>query len=256
MNTNSVKNTLIASLIAGATSELSVIPICTIQTNYQSQKNLHTHRISISNITKTLYKNHGLKGFYNSSFSGILSQVVSTGSKFTIYEIIKNYRQNDISDIKNNTISGGLAGILSIVFTQPFDVAKNYHQRQRKFIPDIIKNPKILYRGSLQSLSKSLILMSVLYPVNDLCRSHVNDFIEEGSLLKPAISGFMTTVIISPLVHPVDLLKRRAMAGEKLWMGFNPIHYYRGLFINWLRATPHFMVTMITIDSVKKYLSN
>ena len=61
----------------------------------------------------------------------------------------------------------------------------------------------------------------------------------------------MTSLIITPIRHPVDLLKRRRMAGEALWLGFNPINYYRGLIINLVRVTPHFTVTMSMISLVK-----
>ena len=47
---------LFASIVAGATSEFSVLPICTIQTVYQTQKNLNnSKRLNTLQITKNLF---------------------------------------------------------------------------------------------------------------------------------------------------------------------------------------------------------
>ena len=126
---------LCASLVAGGTAEIAVLPICTIQTVYQTQKNLscNTNRQNVFTISKNLYKNHGFKAFYNASISGISNQMVSTGSKFTLYKMIQKVRGTETKDITNNIVNGTASGLLSIAFTQPFDVLKNYHQRQKRY---------------------------------------------------------------------------------------------------------------------------
>lgn len=249
----SCKSDLLASVIAGITSELSVVPICTVQTVYQTQRDLHksSSRHTIPRVIRDLYRQHGgYRAFFNASASAILSQMASTGSKFTLYELVKNWRDTQKSDLANNMINGALAGTLAVFITQPFDVLKNYHQRQLSIIPDIKRNPLILYRGMNQSFAKSILLISTLYPVNDFFRSRMTKYNDSPV----ALAAFATTIAISPIIHPIDLLKRRAMAGEKLWMGWNPVNYYRGLFINWCRAMPHFVVTMVTIDLIKNKL--
>ena len=241
------QSNLIAAIIAGATAELSVLPICTIQTNYQTQKSLNTNsRSSVMNITKDLYKKHGIKGFYNASFSAVSGQMVSTGAKYTLYKSIQSYRLTSQNDMFNNSLNGILSAIMSITFTQPFDTLKNYQQRHADFLSDIKKNPFVMYRGTKQSIIKCTALGGLLYPTNDLCNSHISN---------PILASIATSFVISPILHPIDLLKRRNMAGEKLWMGWNPIHYYRGMFINMLRTTPHFAVSMFTINHVKKFLT-
>lgn len=235
---------LIASITGGAVAEIIMLPICTIQTVYQTQKNLGTtERINIGNITKSLYKTYGVRAFYNSSASAISCQMISTGSKFTLYKALQKYRGNNTTDIFNNVLNGGLAGVISIAFTQPFDVMKNYHQRQISILPDLKKNPMILYRGTKQSVTKSAMLVASLFSINDLCRSYINNAF---------FAAMTTSMLISPIIHPIDLLKRRAMANEKLWMGWNPKHYYRGMFLNLTRSMPHFAISMMTIDYIKR----
>lgn len=235
---------LCASLAGGATAELLVLPICTVQTVYQTQKNLgEATRLSVFQTTRNLYQQYGLRAFGNASVSAMAAQMVSTGSKFTLYKALQAYRKTEAGDIKNNIINGITSGLMSIVFTQPFDVFKNYHQRQLSIIPDLKSNPMFLYRGTKQSISKSIMLGAALYPVNDLTSTYIPN---------SALAAFATSLIITPIIHPIDLFKRRAMAGEKLWMGLNPVNYYRGLFINLIRVTPHFTITMTTINYVKK----
>lgn len=235
---------LLASVTAGAVAEFMTLPICTIQTVYQTQKNLgNAQREGIIVMSRNLYRTHGLKAFYNASASAITCQMVSTGSKFTLYKALQKYRGNEVNDVWNNMITGGLAGVMSVAFTQPFDVMKNYHQRQVSIVPDLKKNPMVLYAGTKQSVTKSALLVASLFSVNDLCRSHINN---------AGLAAMATSLLISPVIHPIDLLKRRAMAGERLWLGWNPKHYYRGMFLNWLRSMPHFAISMMTIDYIKR----
>lgn len=236
----------IASILAGATAEFAVLPICTIQTNYQTQKTLNTNeRINVTNITKKLYHQYGLRGFYNASFSAISGQMISTGAKYTIYKSIQNYRNTPYNDMFNNSMNGIMSGVASILFTQPFDTFKNYQQRHADYFSDIKKNAFVMYRGTKQSILKCTALGALLYPTNDLCNTHIDNTL---------LASIATSFLISPILHPIDLLKRRNMAGEKLWMGPNPIHYYRGIVINMCRTTPHFAVSMLTINYVKKLI--
>jgi len=235
---------LIASVTAGAVAEVMTLPICTVQTVYQTQKNLgNSGREGIVKMTGDLYRTHGLKAFYNASFSAIACQMVSTGSKFTLYKAIQQYRGNQVGDVWNNVLNGGLAGVMSIAFTQPFDVMKNYHQRQLSILPDLRRNPMVLYAGTKQAVTKSALLVASLFSINDLCRTYIDN---------AGLAAMTTSLLISPVIHPIDLLKRRAMANERLWLGWNPKHYYRGMVLNWTRSMPHFAISMMTIDYIKR----
>lgn len=251
-HTNTQGSDLIASMLAGATAEFAVLPICTIQTIYQTQQNLHTkQKILMVDITKNLYKNKGVLGFYNASFSAISGQMVSTGSKYTLYRSIQTYRQTEQSNVFGNAINGIMSGVCSIIFTQPLDTMKNYQQRHHNYFSDVLKNPFIMYRGATQSVFKCALLGSLLYPTNDFFSSYITRF---DPFINTLLASISTSIAISPIMHPVDLLKRRRMAGQKLWMGYNPIHYYQGFLINICRTIPHFAVTMITINNIKNLI--
>ena len=243
---NKTSTDLVSSIIAGATAEVTILPICTIQTVYQTQSNLGAGHQSVWQVTKELYTRHGFRSFYNATGAGILSQMASTGSKFTIYKLIQKKRGTKKGDLWNNVLNGGAAGMASVLFTQPFDVLKNYHQRQKSIAPAVKEyGPQVFYHGAKQSITKSALLIACLYPVNDFFRANLSE--------NPIISAIATTIAITPVIHPIDLLKRRAIAKKKLWLGWNPRPYYKGVLINWCRSIPHFCVTMWTIDFISKF---
>lgn len=228
---------LIASMTGAAVAEIIVLPICTIQTVYQTQTNLNKPT-SVVDCFKQI-KSSGYKNFYKSSTPAILSQIVSNGSKYTIYNIIKNYRQNDTKDIKNNCINGMVGGMLSVIFTQPLDNIKTKMQKYNTIVKSDF-NPKNIYGGWKQAISKNLMLGALLFPINDFI----------GSYTSIPTAAILTSIVITPIIHPIDLLKRRAMVNQPLWLGWNPRPYYRGIHLNLLRCVPHFMITMVITKKI------
>ena len=158
--------------------------------------------------------------------------------------------------------NGCITGMAAVFLTQPFDTMKNYHQRQlsifsnanlNRTTPDKFKPYssisfyiKRLYKGLYPSMFKSGLLGTLLFPVNDFMSQYIAN---------PFFSGLATSLVITPIIHPLDLLKRRAMAGQKLWLGCNPKNYYLGLHLNYLRSLPHFSVSMYTIHLFKDFFS-
>lgn len=240
---NNALHNIIASSIGTSIAEVLTIPICSIKTNYQTNLNYN----SIREVARDIYNTRGMYGFYNSSFMAISSQIVSTASKFTFYNMIKGYRGTTDIDFKNNMLNGGMAGILSSVLTHPIDVVKIHQQQNQQLLP-IIKQEglSVLYRGYSKTFYKNILLTSTLFPIYDVYTSHFDN---------PVLSALMASITVSTILHPVDYLKVRHVSNKPLWQGYNPIHYYRGFCINLLRATPHFMITMGITEAIKKYLN-
>ena len=82
-------NDLIASAVGTSIAEVITLPICTLKTNYQTNLN-HKNLIECA---KHLYKVNGIQIFYRASFSAIGSQIVSMSTKYTFYNLIRDYRQ-------------------------------------------------------------------------------------------------------------------------------------------------------------------
>ena len=231
----SVYNNIINSSISTAIAEIATLPICTIKTNYQ---NTVLQNTTIYKTIQTMYKNNGIKIFYSASAPAILSQIVSTSSKYSIYRYL------DCNNIitKNKLANGFISGILSSFITHPIDVFKIYWQMQKSVMTEISKyNLFILYRGYSKSFIKSSLSCSIYFPLYDTL-----SYNNENKIINSVLSSGIATLII----HPIDYLKTRHIAGLPLFNGINPLNYYRGLTLNMTRIVPHFVITMYCIEQL------
>ena len=219
-------------------AELVTLPICTVKTVYQNNPN-HTIKDSI----KYIYSSSGYKGFIQASKPAILSQVVSTSSKYTIYEMIKTYRQTEKDDFTNNTINGAISGICGSLITHPLDVWKNYKQRNESLTNTLIASSnksKILYSGYLGALGKNITLYSMLFPINDYYKTIFNNTI---------LSAGLTTITVSFFVQPFDYYKVVKMANNRATKPF------RGLSLMLARSLPHFAITMWATEKIQELMN-
>lgn len=248
-------NTALASLVA----EFSTLPICLTKTVYQTQKG----NMSIVDTIKKIYSQRGLLGFYSASYPAVISQVVSTTSKYTIFNVSKIYRQTNEKDIFDNSINGMIGGVCGGLITHPIDVIKNYHQRSRPFFKIFGRmfyrsKPmclKFLYRGVSQSVYKGITLYSLLFPLQEWYKTMG---------FHSVFASILTTVITTTLLQPFDYLKVKLIAGQtdllqsvKKYVSSGNSHFklrdlYKGVGLNFARAVPHFTITMTIID----YLSD
>lgn len=224
------------NMLATTIAEIITLPICTIKTNHQVYNN-KSMMITINNI----YKTGGMMGFYQASIPAVISQVLSTTSKYTFYRYFTNLRNTNKDDIFNNSINGIMGGIAGSVISHPVDVWKNYKQRNESYTKAIKKyNYKILYQGYSQSLLKNIVLYSILYPVYDYYYYKTNNNI---------VSSIGTTITVGFITQPLDYLKTRYMAGLK---DFHIKDLYKGYHLMLFRNIPHFLITMTLINEFNK----
>lgn len=210
-------------------AEIITQPICTVKTNYQISK------MTTFQTTKYIHNSFGLKGFFMASKPAIISQILSTTSKFTIYEKLKEHRHTEKNDLFNNSINGIISGIIGCTITHPVDVWKNFNQRGQSmtnYLKSSVKTNTLipsLYRGYSGSLGKNIILYSSLFPLNDYFKDKF------GSTM---ISAPLTTIIMCMVLQPIDYYKTVVMAGQK------PTNFFRGTHLIIGRSIPHFFLTM------------
>jgi hypothetical protein len=232
----------ICSSAATLVAEVLTLPICSVKTNYQIQNTK-----TITQTVKNIHTTFGLKGFYNASSSAIMSQIMSTASKYTFYNMIKDFRKTEKNDLKNNLLNGGMSGILSIIVTHPFDVIKNHQQRNIVFLDELKKTgTPLFYRGITQSASKSMLISSILFPTYDFYGQYTS---------KPYLQALGTTLTVTVITQPLDLMKVRKIANKPIFLGFNPLNYYHGISLNLMRSVPHFMITMTLLEKLKIVVS-
>jgi len=228
MDTSYVINNMIASSIA----EIITLPLCTIKTNHQVENNRF-----LKDTILQIYQKHKFIGFYQASFPAILSQVMSTTTKFSFYRYLSQIRETKKNDIIQNSINGVLGGLAGSIICHPIDVYKNYTQRGANYFEELrIKKHKILYQGYSQTILKNIVLYSILYPTYDYYYSKTNS---------STISAIGTTITVGFVTQPFDYLKTRYIAGVYT---YKMKDLYKGFGIMLMRNIPNFLITMSIIN--------
>jgi len=242
-----MKTDIINSAIGTGIAEIITLPVCTLRTNYLNSN------MRIPETVGKIYGNYGILGFYKGSMSAIGSQVLSTSSKWTLYQYLN--KNTNICENKHlkRLVNSSISGCISSLLTHPIDTIKIHSQMQKHGLYTEIRNfgPKFLYRGYSKSISKILFGNTIIFPLNDAYKDLFETKIETP-IYRTGVSAFCSTITTTCLIHPIDYLKIRHIYGLSLYDGNNFKNYYRGLSLSLLRNIPHFTITMVFID----YLSS
>lgn len=240
-----------SSLSATLVAELFTLPICTVKSVYLT--NL-THR-SLFDSTKMIISTRGFKGFCDSSHPAVISQLASTTSKYSSYEMIKRFRQTDSKSFVSNVFNGITAGAFSSLITHPIDFWKVHKQNGINIRTELKqKGSSVLYRGFPYTLQKNMMLTGIIFPAYDSIRNQLSNSNSMSVHMAPIISSFLTTLII----HPFDVRKTRGIMGNHSrpsWRN-SMSYFYRGLHLSLFRTIPHFSLTMWGIEFFKRLLTN
>lgn len=222
------------------TAEIATLPICTIKTKYQNTGNL-----GIVNTAKNIYSNYGVKGFYNSSIPALSSQILSTGSKYIIYQKCnKDYGYN-------RAVSGALSGLLGSIVVHPFDTVKIHQQMGTPFIPAFKAsgyNPLMLWRGYSKTVLKYSVGGVCFLPIFEYCKERINT----------PTAALISSIVSTTICQPLDYMKVRQIYGLSIFSNSNPWYikqYYKGLTLNLIRVVPHFTISMVITDYMYSWLT-
>lgn len=219
---------MVRSAIGSGVAELITLPICTLKTVYQN-----TNSNSILATMYNIKSKYGIRGFYNGSMAAIFSQVLSTSTKYTWYQTLKNI-------IPNIFVAGVMSGILACSMTHPIDVVKIHVQMNTPLIPEIRKHgPLLFYRGFSKTLVKSSIGSGLFFPLYDFFKKRTDNYIT---------ASLFSALISTTILQPVDYMKIRHIYGLPFFSGWHPKPYFKGLSLNLGRVVPHFIITMSIIE--------
>lgn len=214
---------------------IATLPIYTIKTNYQ---NTIPVNVDIIKTIQTMYINNGIKIFNSSRLPVLFSPIVSPSSKYTIYKYLDTNKLITNNKIANLFITGTLFSLI----THSIHVSKINLAKTKNLAWEISKNNLfIIVQGYSKLFIKSSVSCSIFVPLYDTLRIH-----NENKIINSVVSASIATLII----HPIDYLKTRHIAGLPLYNGINPINYYRGLTLNMTRIVPHFVITMYCIEKL------
>lgn len=225
---NNLKNIYSSALSAGI-AELATLPICTLKTKYQN----NNQNLNIRYLALQMYKQEGIPSFYRGCLPAVVSQSLSTSSKFVLYRHINN------SYIENKFLAGLVSGVCATLFTHPVDTFKIHWQMNDPFLYRATRDPKLLYRGYSKTLFKYSLGSMLYLPIYDTVMDRTKN---------PALSSFVSAITSTIILQPVDYLKIRHIYGQDLYKQSN---FSKGLSLNLLRVVPHFMITMVIIEKVK-----
>ena len=263
-DSNKTLNNIFSSAIGTFVAEIVTLPICTLKTVYQNNPTF-----TILDTYKHIYyygqshnKNYSYRGFFQASSPAIISQIVSTSSKYSAYEFIKNIRNTNIIEdntnivgekdnkiiLLNNSMNGIVGGLMGSIVTHPFDLWKNFVQRNESYIHHLEKHNKNikslitngLYQGYTGSIAKNIVLYASLFPLLDYYQSLTPHF---------WLASLGTTLSVSLLIQPFDYYKVVKMANVEGKIIKNP---FRGFSLLLARSIPHLFITM----SLTKFLHN
>ena len=244
-----------ASVIATCIAEIVTLPLCALKTNYQNVDGK-----TIVATLKSLWKNYGIKGFYNASAWAISSQILSTASKYTLYRKIQHSSPNKF-------IAGAIAGFIGSIMTHPFDVLKIHFQTHNPFMRELRKEGiKLFYRGYSKSFAKAVGGSMLFLPLYDTFNDYflANKYllsINTSTSVIAGMSAISSSVISTTLIQPIDYMKTRhvmnhnykhVVPGTLSLKHFKP--YFKGLSLNLLRVVPHFFITMTAIKVIEDRL--
>jgi hypothetical protein len=237
MTNNYFENIIIIS-IASSIAEICTLPICTVRTNYINLSKSDPNK-TIKQIIKTAYINHGIRWFYSSKFSAIGGQVLSTTSKYTLYNYLSTNNPIKSDKYLHNVTNGIIVNILTSLITHPLDYIKINKQ-----MGCIVNNfNPFIYKTYGPNLSKAILSGAVCFPIYDLTKYYTNDSI---------ISGLSSAVISTAVIQPLDYLKIRRIYGLK----FDNIgNLYTGYTLYLIKIVPCFMITMIMTEKIKQMLN-
>jgi hypothetical protein len=225
--------------IGTSVAEFLTLPICTLKTNFQNG-----NVKSIPTLAKSIYREQGLRAFYRASFPAIGGQIVSTTSKWTLYNAFKQ-RFHPFKDKTNanNVFNGAASGMVTSFFTHPIEVMKVHWQMGKSF-PGL----RYMYRGYSKSFMKLLVGNSLFFPLNDACRSYYSQYRTLSETQRTIASSLTSAVVSTTIIHPVDYMRTRQMYNQSILHGWNPVRYYKGYTLNLMRVVPHFTILMTIIN--------
>lgn len=125
---------LLAGMTAGIVASITAVtPTERIKTALIDDARTEKRFRSGLHATRVIWQEHGLLGLYRGFAGTTLKQASATAFRMGTYNILKDYeRQRDIrQSTAVNFANGSVAGIVTTLATQPFDVIKTRSQSAR-----------------------------------------------------------------------------------------------------------------------------
>ena len=220
---------VVSMACASIVAEIVTLPFCTLKTNVQTSAG--SARRNLHEILRT---RGVISGLFGAAPFAVAGQVLSTTSKYGLYEWFKKQRGTEDAEVGSNALNGAASGILGGILTHPCDVAKMH--RQRGVPLDLhTHGVGVLWRGLGQTCLKNLTLYTFLFPVYDFHKTRTRS---------PLIAAALTSTCITSVLQPLEFWRTRRIAGQN----FEPSACLRGFGLALTRNVTHFCLTMTVAE--------
>jgi len=269
--------------IAGAIGAFAVYPIDLVKTRMQNQR-------SKSYVGEVMYRNsfdcfkkvirhEGLLGLYKGLTVQLLGVAPEKAIKLTVNDFSRDKFMQSYGylPLHGEIISGGLAGMCQVIFTNPMEIVKIRMQVageiQSQANPvstmSIIRELGFfgLYKGVRACLLRDIPFSMIYFPTYSHMKKKLSDENGHNSPGSLFCAGFIAGVPAAGLCTPADVIKTRIKVKEKAGQtqykgvidamfkiqkeeGFKA--FWKGTGARVFRSSPQFGVTLISYEMLQR----
>ena len=178
---------------------------------------------TLSNFSRELYQQKGLRGFFAGSSPALLSIVPYMGLNFALHDVMVSYTDDSSKgDNNKSSVISGLAGmgagVISKCLVYPLDTVKKRLQAQAFWGSKTVETRNTNYNSALSQNSSVLTRKKVVGAVNVCARKQAPVMVYNGTfdcirqiLMKEGIVAFYRGLVPS-------LLKSSVSTGASFWL--------------------------------------
>ncbi len=264
------------SCTSAAIAEILTLPIDTIKVHIQAHQPITTRQA----IRQIAGQPPSLRGFYGAFTPSLLRQTIYTGTRLSLYEHMTNTTNITYLPPTNNfyykMVLGGTCGLVGSLLTNPIDVIKTNSQAtltkttNLSIARDIYYQEGLtgFYKGLRQTAQRSIMISSLQLPIFFTLQEKMETLnLKKYLTTSTTISSLTTTLIVTSIVYPIDMIKTLSMTASSsspassIPMMINLIKngggvksLYRGMSMGLIRSAPHFLITTLCYEHLRKFL--
>lgn len=269
--------------IAGAIGAFAVYPIDLVKTRMQNQR-------SKSYVGEVMYRNsfdcfkkvirhEGVLGLYKGLTVQLIGVAPEKAIKLTVNDFARDkfFQYTGHMPFYGEVISGGLAGMCQVIFTNPMEIVKirmqvageiqsqARSQRTMKIVREL--GFLGLYKGVRACLLRDIPFSMIYFPTYSHTKKMFADENGVNSTISLFYSGFIAGVPAAGLCTPADVIKTRIQVKErqgetqykgvidamfKIYKEEGPRAFWKGAGARVFRSSPQFGVTLVAYETLQR----
>ncbi len=263
----------------------SAHPLDLIKVRMQLQgENIKKNKVNLVKTGLNIIKYEGILGFFKGIDACIARQIVYSGTRFGMYDILKksiNEKDNDIS-ITSKILCAALAGSIGSFVANPGDLVlvrmqadgnkplgekRGYKNFSNAFM--IISRKEgflnMWTNGLFPNMNRAIITTVGQLAMYDLCKERLKKYGAKECISTHFGASLMAAFIASAMSNPIDVSKTRLMnqnTQKNIYTGMwncittiikkeGIVSLYKGFSATFIRQCPYLVVTWITIEQLK-----